>query len=125
MIYCIEKEKYPSRDLLIEELTYKDENDFDWKIGRTETDIYIKYCGHEYFKFDRFSCEIPVPLNFPKYITVKNTGCLIFKDASFETFYEIRKIISNRYTDDIWDCFEELLTERFLHDETLIESEKI
>ena len=38
---------------------------------------------------------------------------------------EVRNIIKIGYTDDIWETFEELFTERFEHDRGMLESEMV
>lgn len=121
MIYCVETEMYPKEGQFIEELKYKDENDFEWRICRIENGFMVRYFGDEYFKESVFSFEI----KNGKIIRVRNTNCIFFKDTDFDTFYEVRNILKNGFTDDIWGIFEELLQERFENDEGFLESEII
>ena len=50
MIYCLDPKMYPAPDQLIEEISYRDENDFEWKIARVQNGFFVKYLGDEYFK---------------------------------------------------------------------------
>lgn len=119
MIYCIAPENYPKPGFFIEEFSYQDENDFQWKIARVENGFIVKYFGPDYFKDKYFSCE----LNNGKSVMINNTNCIFFQDGSFEAFYDMRTILKNGYTDDIWECFEEFFTERFEHSSDILESE--
>ena len=121
MIYCVPIEQYPKEGMFIEELSYKDENDFEWKIARIENGFMVRYFGDEYFKENTFECE----LSNGEWVRVKNTNCIFFQDVDFETFCEVRNIIKIGYTDDIWETFEELFTERFEHDRGMLESEMV
>ena len=121
MIYCIPIEMYPKEGMYIEELTYTDENGFEWRIARVENGFIVRYFGDDYFRDSLFSCEIGTG----EIIKVKNTNCIFFKDSDFETFYEMREIIKIGYTDDIWETFVELFTERFEHDRGMLESEML
>jgi hypothetical protein len=119
MIYAIKPEHYPEPEQRLEELTYKDENDFEWRISRINNGFIVKYFGDSYFKEKFFCCQ----LKSDQIVRVNNTNCIFFQDASFETFCIVRDILKNGFTDDIWECFEEFFTERFEHDKGMIESE--
>lgn len=121
MIYCVETEMYPKEGQFIEELKYKDENDFEWRICRIENGFIVRYFGDEYFKESVFSFD----LKNGKRIRIRNTNCIFFKDTDFDTFFEVRNILKNGFTDDIWGIFAELLQERFENDEGFLESEII
>lgn len=121
MIYCIPETNYPTPELYTEELTYPDQNGFEWKVARINNGFILKYTGNPYFKDTTFECE----LKSGKYIRIKNTNCIFFKDSDFETFYELRNCLINGYTDDIWCTIEELLTERLEHDPGILESEMV
>lgn len=121
MIYCIPPENYPKQGFFIEEFSYRDENDFEWKIARVENGFIVKYFGDDYFKDKYFSCE----LKNGSWVTINNTNCIFFKDESFDAFYEMRNILKNGYTDDIWETFEELFTERFEHSSDFLECERM
>lgn len=121
MIYCVDKNNYPKEGKFLEEISYKDENDFEWRIARIDNGLMVIYLGDEYFSNDTFQCVV----SSQEHISIKNTKCVFFKDASFETFCEIRDIIKNGYTDDIWESFETLFVERFKNNKDILESEKI
>ena len=121
MIYSVSKETYPKEGQFIEEISYKDENEFEWRIARIENGFMVRYFGDPYFKDSTFKCESSTG----KLIRINNTGCIFFKGADFETFCEIRDILKNGWTDEIWETFEELFNERIKHDEGLLESEII
>jgi len=119
MIYCIPIENYPTPDKFLEELVYKDENDFEWRIARVVNGFIVRYFGDDYFKDSFFDCD----LKDMSMVRVKNTNCIFIQDENFETFCEVREIIKSGYTDDIWEVFEEMFTERFEHDKGMLESE--
>jgi hypothetical protein len=113
MIYCVEPSIYPDApELHIEEITYQDENDFEWRIARVQNGFFVRYFGHSYFMEPSFICELPSG----KEIRLRNTGCLFIQDTSLETFSDMRTVLKNGFTDDIWETLEEMLTERLTHD---------
>lgn len=119
MIYCINQDSYPKE--FIEELIYKDENGFEWHIRRTENGLFIRYFGEEYFQDKYFDCK----LQNGNSMLINNTNCIFIQDCEFETFAEIREVLKNGYTDEIWEVFEEMFAERFDHCLDLNEWEKI
>lgn len=119
MIYCVPLDQYPNSP--IEELVYHDENELEWRISRVENGFYVRYFGPEYFKEDRFECQ----LSNGTIVVIRNTNCIQFKAADFDTFCIIRDILKDGFTDDIWDVFQDSFTERFEHDLTILESEKL
>lgn len=120
MIYCIEEKDYPTKESWrSEELIYKDENDFEWRIARVENGFMVRYFGDKYFKEKWFICEVR-----GKEIYINNTNCLFIQDTSFDTFYLIREIIKEGFTDDIWETFREMFEERLINDEGTLESEQ-
>lgn len=119
MIYYVPIEMYPKEGQFIEELSYKDENDFEWRISRINNGFMVRYFGEPYFKENYFSCE----LKSGEHLLINNTNCIFIKDTEFETFAEVRNVIKNGFTDDIWEVFQEMFAERFEHDKGLLESE--
>jgi len=121
MIYCVKPDLYPTPEHAIEELSYQDENSQEWRIARVDNGFFVKYFGEPYFKETYFSCE----LESGEHIMINNTNCILIKDTDFDTFAEVRNVIKIGYTDDIWETFEEMFTERFEHDKGLLESELV
>lgn len=121
MIYCVPIEIYPEEGMFIEELKYKDENDFEWRIARVENGFMVRFFGDKYFKEETIECWLPNG----SCVRIKNTNCIFFKDSDFDTFCEVRNILKNGFTDDIWDVFTELFCERFTHNLEILESELI
>jgi hypothetical protein len=121
MIYAVSPEIYPKEGQFIEELKYKDENDFEWRIARIENGFMVRYFGDPYFKDSTFECE----LKNGEWVRVKNTGCIFFQNSDFDTFCEVRNILKLGYTDDIWETFNDLFTERLEHDRGLLASEHL
>lgn len=81
MIYSIDKSDYPSE---YEQLnSYKDLNDFEWRIAVADDGLYVTYHGDKYFLESYFTCY----LKNDESIMVNNTGCLFFKNKSFDLFY--------------------------------------
>lgn len=119
MIYCLKPEMYPTPQQTIEEISYRDENYFEWKIARVENGFFVKYFGEPYFKETYFSCD----LKSGEHILINNTNCIFIQDADFETFAEVRNVIKIGNTYDIWETFKEMFEERFEHDRRLLESE--
>ncbi|MES3018191.1 MAG: hypothetical protein V4721_10450 [Bacteroidota bacterium] len=121
MIYAIPNDNYPKTDQFTEEIIYKDENDFEWRIARIVNGFIVKYFGDVYFSPTTFECE----LKTGKTVRIKNTLCIFFKETDFDTFYHVREVIKKGYTDDIWDTFEELFTDRLNENKDVLESEVI
>ncbi len=119
MIYCVPIDNYPKEGQFIEEISYRDENDFEWRIARIQNGFMVRYFGNDYFKENTFECT----LSTGECVRVKNTNCLFFQDTDFETFAEVRNVLKNGFTDEIWETFEELFTERFEHDKGMLASE--
>ena len=119
MIYCLPIEQYPKEGEFIEELSCKDENHCDWKIARIKNGFIIRYFDFEYFLEKRFHCE----LTNGQTVTILNTNCIFIQDTDFDTFCLVRDVIKNGFTDEIWDTFEEMFTERFEHDKGLLACE--
>lgn len=119
MIYCVPISDYPESP--IEETSYKDENGFEWRIARTEKDCFVRYFGEPYFIETAFDCDLSDGSN----MRVKNTNCIFFEGANFDDFCDIRNILQGGYTDEIWECFEQVFTERLNFDKSLLFSELI
>ena len=120
MLYCLDPTTaYPKAGQFLEEIKYKDENDFEWRVARVKNGFFVRYYGDAYFKESTFDCET----KRGERIRVPNTGCIFFATTDFDTFYHIREIVKSGYTDDIWETFTELFTERFNHSTGLLESE--
>lgn len=120
MIYCLDPTTtYPQPGQFLEEITYKDENGFEWRIARVNNGFFVRYYGDSYFRESVFECET---IRGDR-IMVYNTGCLFFATTDFETFCHVRDILKNGWTDDIWDIFTELFTERFNQSNRLLEIE--
>lgn len=120
MIYCLDPTTtYPKDGQFLEEIKYKDENDFEWRIARVENGFFVRYYGDSYFKESSFSCETKKG----EHIRIPNTGCVFFATVDFDTFCHVRDIVKNGYTDDIWATFADLFTERFNHSAGLLKSE--
>ncbi len=121
MIYCLSPKHYPTPEQTLEEISYSDENGFEWKIARVKNGFFVKYFGEPYFKENNFRCD----LKSGEHISIKNTNCIFIQDTDFETFSEIRTVIKIGYTDDIWETFQEMFEERFEHNKCVLESELI
>ena len=121
MVYCLDLKLYPIKNQFIEEIKYKDENDLEWRIARVQNGFFVRYFGHDYFCENSFDCQI----DSGKTIRVKNTNCIFFQDANFETFCEMRNILKTGWTDDIWESIQDFLTIRLQQSTGLIESEII
>lgn len=121
MIYCLDPKLYPTAEHMLEEITYQDENGFDWKIARVSNGFFVKYLGDPYFKDNTFECET----SRGQHIRVKNTNCIFIEDPDFDTFYEVRNLLILGYTDEIWETFNGMFEERFEHDLGMLESEMV
>jgi hypothetical protein len=121
MIYCLNTDLFPNTDQSVEEIIYLDKNDFQWKISRVENGFFVKYLGDPYFIEKYFTCN----LTTGEHITINNTNCIFIQDINFETFVEIRNLIKDNYTDDIWEVIQEMFEQRFEHDKSFLESEII
>ncbi len=112
---------YPTTEKIVEEITYRDENNFEWKIARVENGFFVKYFGVDYFKDKYFSCD----LKSGEHILINNTNCIFIQDTDFETFAEVRNVLKIGYTDEIWEVFQEMFEERFEHDKSINEWEDV
>lgn len=121
MIYCLKPEMYPPPELILEEISYQDENGFEWKIARVVSGFFVKYFGEPYFREAYFCCD----LKSGDHILINNTNCIFIQDIDFETFAEVRNVIKTGYTDEIWETFQEMFEERFERDKGLLESEMV
>lgn len=121
MIYSMEKNIFPKEGQYSECHSYKDENDFEWRIARVKNGFFVGYFGDEYFSPTTF--EIRNKEGEDIYFRIKNTRCFFIQDTDFETFYEFRNIIKTGWTDDIWESIQSLLTERLLLDDRILECE--
>jgi hypothetical protein len=122
MIYCVEPSICPDApESYIEEITYQDENDFEWRIARVQNGFFVRYWGHPYFMEPSFICQLPTG----EEIRLRNTGCLFIQDTSLETFSEIRNMLKTGFTDEVWETFEEMLIERLMHDPRITVAEML
>jgi hypothetical protein len=119
LIYAVSSDLYPKEGQFIEEIIYKDENDFEWRIARIENGFIVKYFGDPYFLDSTFECE----LSNGEWISIPNSNCIFFNNPDFDVFCNVRDIIKNGYTDYIQEVFTDLFTERFEHDMSLMASE--
>ena len=119
MIFSTEKDQFPNKDQYEECTSYLDENEFEWKIAVTKKGFYLAYFGDSYFQDTNFSLEIK-----GKHMLVRNTGCFFFDTKDHDTFYRIRLVVVNGFTDDIWETIGELLEERLMHDPGIMECER-
>jgi len=122
MIYCIDPSLFPTDPKkIVEQISYRDENDFEWRIVRIKNGFMVRFFGDDYFKESKFFCE----LKSGKTVVIKNTNCIFFDSNDFDLFCDIRDLLKNENTDDIWDFFNEMLTERFEHSDGILESEML
>lgn len=122
MIYCLDPTTtYPKGGQFLEEIRYKDENDFEWRVARVKNGFFVRYYGDSYFKESFFSCHT----KRGERIRVPNTGCVFFSTTDFDTFCHVRNIVKGGFTDDIWETFTDLFTERFNHSTGLLKSEML
>lgn len=124
MIYSMNKSVFPKENQYSECHSYKDENDFEWKIARVKNGFFVGYFGDTYFSPTTFEIRQDDTDN-DYYFRIKNTNCFFIQNVEFETFYEFRNILKTGWTDDIFESIEILLNERFLLDKGLMECEII
>ncbi len=118
MIYSTEIEEFPSDEQHLECHTYKDENDFDWKIARVQNGFFLAYFGDVYFKDKYFDLEVN-----NEHVLLLNSGCFFIQSSEFDVFYEFRTILKEGWTDDIWDSVGEFLAERLSQNDGLMKCE--
>lgn len=120
MIYSVDIYAYPTEGQAIEEHAYPDCNGFIWKIARVVNGFFVLYTGDPYFSERSFEVQV-----LGETIWIRNTNCIFFKDPTFDTYYHVRTVLCNGYTDDIWEIINELFQERMDCDPTLLVSEII
>ncbi|WP_298505102.1 hypothetical protein [uncultured Sphaerochaeta sp.] len=118
MIYSVEKEDFPSDDLAIEKAVIRDQNDFEWEIARIQSGFFVKFNGDEHFKDASFEIE-----DGESFMLIRNSGCFLVNTPEFEPYYDFRTLLSNGYTDDIWEGIGELIQERISRDPCITDSE--
>lgn len=119
MIYCIPK---PEAIEPIEEVSFRDENNFEWVVTRVDKGMWLEYKGPIYFSPTKFWIELE---DREKTITILNLRTFFIKDSSFEAYDELRNLINSEFTDDIWEAIEASLKERLLENELLLNDEII
>lgn len=120
MIYSTVIDKFPKPDQSLEEISYRDKNDFEWKISRIKSGFFFAYFGRSYFKHPRFEIEVN-----GRHFQIVNTGCFYVEDTGLEAFCNVRDILMSGWTDAIWETIEELLTERLKQDPGLMDCETV
>ena len=107
-MYFVEPEIYPKEGNYVEEISYRDENDFEWKIARVQNGFFLRFFGPRYFSDEYFSLDNGIKIN--------NTRCVFFQTEGmddFAIFMDIRNEVKTNFTDTIWSRLESLLEPRF------------
>lgn len=132
MVYCIPKStitefnldddvKKPSNKRMVNEYSqFIDLDKNKWNLFRIENGFIINYVGNQSQRPSTFTIE-----KDGEYFEIKNTYCLFINTVDFEMYYEIRETIRKNHTDFIWDYFQELIQDRFLLSNQVLESEKL
>ena len=132
MVYCIPKStitefnldddvKKPSNKRMVNEYSqFIDLDKNKWNLFRIENGFIINYVGNQSQRPSTFTIE-----KDGEYFEIKNTYCLFINTVDFEMYYEIRETIRKNNTDFIWDYFQELIQDRFLSSNQVLESEKL
>jgi hypothetical protein len=121
MIFCIEPKEFPKPTLILETIELRDQNDFIWQIDRIKEGFFIRFMGDAYFAESFFSCE----LETGEHVLVNNTNCLYVYNSEFEAYEDVRNVITNLYTDDVWEAFTSFFTLRLNFFRELLESEEV
>lgn len=91
-----------------------------WNLFRIQNGFIIQYVGNQSQRPSTFTIE-----KDGEYFEIKNTYCLFVNTVEFEMYYEIRETIQNNHTGFVWDYFQELIQDRFLSSNQILESEKL
>lgn len=92
MIKLIPPHTFPRKPTEIH--SYQDKSGQLWKMARTDDGIYIGYFGS-------------MSLSPRMLIGKANTNFLSINDPSFEMFYDYRQLITQNFTDEVWEEIEE------------------
>ena len=132
MVYCIPKStitefnldedvKKPRNKRMVDEYSqFIDLDKNKWNLFRIENGFIINYVGNQSQRPSTFTIE-----KDGEYFELKNTYCLFVNTVEFEMYYEIRETIHKNHTGFIWDYFQELIQDRFLSSNQVLESEKL
>jgi len=118
MIYSVLPSSIP-QDTIQRICEVKDLNYFTWNIVILSDKFYIRYLGISYFS------EITLTVTKPsgESLQIKNHNCFLIPEVTELEVNNYIKLISTNYTDNIWESFEEIFTERFKSNDELLESE--
>lgn len=132
MVYCIPKStitefsleedvKKPRNKRMVDEYSqFVDLDKNKWNLYRIENGFIIQYVGDQTQRPNTFTIE-----KDGEYFEIKNTYCLFINTIEFEMYYEIRETINKNHTGFVWDYFQELIQDRFLSSNQILESEKL
>lgn len=119
MLYCVDGIR--DYEKIVEELSYEDLDGEEWLVKRTKYEFFIFYKG----KPEKSPPFFEIRPRINEMITVTNTSIFLVPTENFETFCNIRDIIKNKKTVDVFIKFKELMKDyRFVHNKTLMDSEK-
>lgn len=120
MIFSTLLTDFPTPDLYLECFSYKDQNEFEWKIARVKNGFFVAYFGDSYFKNKTFELSYDAITHF-----INNTGCFFIESMDFDVFYNVRNVLKSGYTDDIWEIIEEMIKDRVELSDIFMECEII
>lgn len=123
MIYSLEKQDYPSKNQSLEIIRVEDKNGLPWELRRVKEGVFVRYMGDRYFIEKYFTFTLTTESGQETHKTIKNHNTLFFKGRGFEFYYRIRNIITDSYTDDIYEDFSDMFAARLSDNMFLLTTE--
>lgn len=113
MIYSIPKSEFPKSI----SASLRDLNDFSWDVAQDEKGFYIQFNGPLFFQDTYLTAQGAMG-----YHLINNTGTFFFPKGH-QDFLQIKNLITANFTDEIWEYFESIFSERLKDNLTLLASE--
>ena len=120
LIYCISEKEYKKLRMPQEvQMLVYDQNQFAWKITHNQNGIFITFMADAYFKETYFTCKI----QNNESVSIINTNYIHIKNSSDAMLNSISNIITQNYTDEIWEIITSMFVNRLTHNKELLTTE--
>jgi len=108
MIYSLSKEGFPEKEQCHE---YNDQDGVLWKLAVVDNGFILGYFGDDYFAPKYFF------INFNLWgRMINNSKCFFFNSKELDLFINIRTIIQDGSTNQIWQVIQSLIQTRLEED---------
>ena len=118
-IFFLEQEYRPDLPL-IEDVWIEDQNEWRWRMENYGSILVLSFHGDSHF----FENLISVTTD-DKHFMVRNTNRIVFTGVDADDYFELRDLIINGYTDEVWEAIEVKLYQRLNKEPKLLQSEEV